>query len=160
MPEGASLDAIYADYRNDTSKQAASRAALATVAQAWGLQFVSYEGGPGWNVGTMTNLGSYIIAQRHTPMKAIVENDVTAWAAAGGNSYNHFTAAGLYSRSGQWGHVEHYFNTTSKSAALLWRLQPPRAYASPRTDAAATLSALSPHRPTLVQPRSTARCYQ
>jgi len=77
---------------------------------------MSYEGGPGWNVGTMTNLGNYIIAQRHAPMKDVLMNDVAGWEAAGGNSYNHFTLSGLYSRSGQWGHTEHYFNTTSESA--------------------------------------------
>lgn len=116
----ATLDDIYADYRNDTAKQAASRAELAAVAAQWGLKLVAYEAGPGWNVGTTTNLANYIIAQRMAPMKAVVLNDVTAWAAAGGGEYNHFSLAGYYSRFGQWGHAEHYFNqTTPKTCAVL-----------------------------------------
>lgn len=53
-------------------------------------------------------------------MKAIVTADVRAWAASGGAEYNHFALAGLYSRYGQWGHVEHMFNaTTPKYCAVL-----------------------------------------
>ena len=116
----ATLDAIYADYLNDTAKQAPARAELAAIAAQWGLKLVAYEAGPGWNVGTTTNLANYIIAQRMAPMKDVVLNDITAWVAAGGAEYNHFSIAGSYSRFGQWGHCEHYFNqTTPKFCAIL-----------------------------------------
>ena len=65
-------------------------------------------------------MAAYIVAQRHAPMKAVLLNDVTAWAAAGGAEYNHFSLAGYYSRFGQWGHVEHFYNlSTPKYCAVL-----------------------------------------
>lgn len=110
LPAGATLDDIFADYSNSTKNQAAARASLSAIAASYGLKHVAYEAGPGWDVGTQTNLANFIIAQRKLPMKQIVMDDVASWVANGGGEYNHFSLAGLYSRFGQWGHVEHYFN--------------------------------------------------
>lgn len=116
----ATTSDIYADYRNSTASQAAARAELVAIAAAYGLKLVGYEGGPGWDVGQTANLANYIIAQRLAPMKAVVVDDVRAWQATGAYEYNHFALGGLYSRFGQWGHVEHYFNqTTPKNCAIL-----------------------------------------
>lgn len=113
LAAGATLEQIYADYANSTANQAASRAQLAAIAKSYGLKLVAYEAGPGWDVGTQTNLANFIIAQRMAPMKGLVSADVLSWVASGGEEYNHFSLGGLYSRFGQWGHVEHYFNVTT-----------------------------------------------
>ena len=42
---GATLDQVYADYKNDTANQAATRAELAAIAAQWGLNLVAYEAG-------------------------------------------------------------------------------------------------------------------
>ena len=122
------LAAVYEEYRNSTANQAAARAELAAIAAHWGLQLVAYEAGPGWSVGNMNNLGQYIVAQRFAEMRSVTSEDVAAWAAAGGGAYNHFAMAGLPSRFGQWGHVEHFFNQRcARQGARL----PPCAFARP-----------------------------
>jgi len=114
------FDQVYAEYRNSTANQAKSRAELAAIASYWGLKLVGYEAGPGWSVGNMANLGQYILAQRFAAMRSVTSEDVQAWADAGGDAYNHFAMAGLPSRFGQWGHVEHFFNlSTPKWCAVL-----------------------------------------
>ena len=55
-------------------------------------------------------------------MRDLVLADVAGWAAGGASrgAYNHFSLAGLPSRYGQWGHMEHIFNTsTPKWCAVL-----------------------------------------
>jgi hypothetical protein len=42
----------------------------------------------GWNVGTLTDVGQVILAQRFAPMGAVVTNDLQSWGALGGNEYN------------------------------------------------------------------------
>ena len=114
------IDDVFASYANSTAQQAPARVELAAVAAHWGLRLVAYEAGPGWSVGDKTNLGTFIIAQRLAPMRAITRGDVAAWAAAGGDAYNHFSLSGLASRFGMWGHAEHFFNTsTPKWCAVL-----------------------------------------
>ena len=107
------LEQIFADYRNSTATQAKARAELASIASFWGLKLVAYEAGPGWSVGATINVGQYIIAQRMEEMRDIVSGDVAAWAAAGGDAYNHFGMLGLASRYGMWGHAEHQFNIST-----------------------------------------------
>ena len=96
-------DQIYEGYRNSTAQQAAPRAALAAIAQYWGLKLVAYEAGPGWGVGDTDNVGNFIVAQRLAPMRAVTAGDVQGWADAGGDAYNHFSMTGLASRFGMWG---------------------------------------------------------
>lgn len=119
-PANATLAQIYESYENSTATQAIARQELTAIAKAYGIKHTAYEGGPGWNVGSKTNLGSFILAQRFAPMRQVVVNDVQAWAAAGGDAYGHFSLVGDYSRYGMWGHAEHFFNTsTPKYCALL-----------------------------------------
>jgi hypothetical protein len=114
------IPSIYRCYANDTANQAAARGVLAGIAASYGLKLLAYEAGPGWDVGTTTQLSNFIIAQRLAGMKAVTVGDVAGWAAAGGDVYNHFSLGGLYSRFGQWGHFEHFYNTTTpKYCAVL-----------------------------------------
>jgi hypothetical protein len=56
---------------------------LAGIAASYGLKLLAYEAGPGWTVGTTTQLSNFIIAQRLAGMKAVTVGDVAGWAAAG-----------------------------------------------------------------------------
>ena len=121
------IDAIYESYRNDSDSQLAARAELAAVAAQWGLEYVSYEGGPGWSVGETTGVGQWILAQRFAEMRQVMKYDVqTSWLPAGGGSYNVFSLTGDYSRYGMWGATENLFNlTTPRYCALLDMTQSP-----------------------------------
>lgn len=112
---GMSIDDVFAEYINSTATQATARAAMNVLGEYWGLKVTAYEAGPGWSVGTTTSLSSYILAQRMKPMRAIVNGDVAAWAAAGSHmdAYNHFALSGLMSEYGMWGHTETMFNIST-----------------------------------------------
>lgn len=110
----STIDDIYFGYMNSSDSQYASRTALAAIANYWGLKLVAYEAGPGWNVGDTAGVNTTIIAQRLYPMRKVVKYDIeTSWIPAGGNEYNYFSLTGYYSRFGQWGSTEHFFNTTT-----------------------------------------------
>jgi len=116
------LDAVFAEFANSTATQAAPRAAFAALAAELGVKVVAYEAGPGWGVGSMNNLGAFIVAQRLAPMRALTAGDVAAWAAAGGaaDAYNHFSLSGKPARFGMWGHAENFFNqSTPKWCAVV-----------------------------------------
>ena len=113
---------VYAAFLNSTATQAKYRAQMNDLAGAFGVKVVAYEAGPGWGVGSMNNLGAYIIAQRFAPMRAITSGDVAGWAAGGANmaAYNHFGMSGRPSRFGMWGHAESFFNqSTPKWCAVV-----------------------------------------
>ncbi len=97
------------------------RSELASIAAYWGIKLCSYESGPGWNVGNTAGVNTTILAQRFYPMRDVVKYDIeTSWIPAGGADYNFFGMTGAYSRYGQWGATENFFNlTTPKFCALL-----------------------------------------
>jgi hypothetical protein len=121
------LDDIYMSYMNSSDSQTALREQYVALANQWGLKVTAYEAGPGWNVGNNADLGTVILAQRFYQMRKVVKYDLeTSWVPSGAAEYNYFAATGLYSRYGQWGSTEHYFNlTTPKMCGILDLVSPP-----------------------------------
>lgn len=116
------VDEMYTLYVNDSDKQLAMRTQFAEIAAAYGLQLVAYEGGPGWNVGTTTGVGTAILAQRFAPMRGVARHDFqTNWQPLpNAVEYNCFSLAGLHSRYGQWGMIEDLKNaSTPRYCAVL-----------------------------------------
>jgi hypothetical protein len=108
------IDDVYANYKNGSDALVSERMAMVALANKWGLKFTAYESGPGWNVGTTDSVAAFIMAQRFAQMRDVYKYDVlTNWVPLGGDVYNQFSLAGYYSRYGQWGSIEHMFNTST-----------------------------------------------
>lgn len=60
-------------------------------------------------------------------MRNVIKHDiVNSWMPAGGSDYNQFSLGGYYSRYGQWGAVEHYYNlSTPRYCGLMDLLDSP-----------------------------------
>jgi hypothetical protein len=115
------MEQIYLEYTNSSINQLATRTTFAKIAAYWSIKLLGYEAGPGWSVGKTDSLANYIVAQRMSPMREVVNNDVlNSWQVAGGQEYNYFSLAGYASKYGMWGAAESYFNaTTPKYCAIL-----------------------------------------
>ena len=90
---------------------------FATWARYYGLQSVTYEGGPGMN-GT-ASLDAKIAANRTAAIGEQVTQGLTAAASEGVSLYMFFDDAGTYSQYGMWGATENVFDLqTPKMKAL------------------------------------------
>lgn len=90
---------------------------FAAWARYYGLQSVTYEGGPGMS-GT-PSLAAKIAANRDTAMGAQVTQAITGAAAQGVSLYMYFDDAGTYGQYGMWGATEDVFDLqTPKMTAL------------------------------------------
>ena len=90
---------------------------FAAWARYYGLQSVTYEGGPGMS-GT-ASLDAKIAANRATDMDAQVTQAVTGAASEGVSLYMYFDDAGTYGQYGMWGATEDVFDLkTPKMTAL------------------------------------------
>ena len=71
------------------------------LAVMYNLTHTSYEGGAGVpaTLGSTTNIGNIILANRSPRMRKIVYNDVfDNFFALGASVYNYFASVGFYSR--------------------------------------------------------------
>jgi hypothetical protein len=90
---------------------------FATWARYYGLQSVTYEGGPGMS-GT-ASLAAKLWANRSAAMGTQVTKAVTGAAAEGVSLYMYFDDAGTYGQYGMWGATENVFDlATPKMKAL------------------------------------------
>jgi hypothetical protein len=97
--------------------QGAPEAGFATWARYYGLQSLTYEGGPGMS-GT-PSLNAKIEANRAGAMGSQVKNAISGAAAAGISLYMYFNDAGAYGQYGMWGATENVFDLqTPKMKAL------------------------------------------
>jgi hypothetical protein len=97
--------------------QAAPEAAFTTWARYYGLQSLTYEGGPGMS-GT-PSLNAKIAANRAGAMGTQVNEAISGAAASGLSLYMYFNDAGAYGQYGMWGATEDVFDLrTPKMKAL------------------------------------------
>jgi hypothetical protein len=90
---------------------------FATWARYYGLQSVTYEGGPGMN-GT-PSLDAKLAANRAAGIGTQVTQAITGAASEGISLYMYFDSAGTYSQYGMWGATENVFDlATPKMSAL------------------------------------------
>jgi hypothetical protein len=90
---------------------------FATWARYYGLQSVTYEGGPGMS-GT-PSLDAKLAANRAPAISTQVTQAITGAASEGVSLYMYFDDAGTYSQYGMWGATENVFNLqTPKMKAL------------------------------------------
>jgi hypothetical protein len=95
----------------------APEAAFTTWARYYGLQSITYEGGPGMS-GT-ASLNAKIAANRSAAMGGQVQTAISGAAASGLSLYMYFNDAGAYGQYGMWGATENVFDrTTPKLRAL------------------------------------------
>jgi hypothetical protein len=88
-----------------------------TWARYYGLQSLTYEGGPGMS-GT-PSLDAKIAANRAKAMGGQVQTAISNAAASGLSLYMYFNDAGAYSQYGMWGATENVFDRhTPKTLAL------------------------------------------
>jgi len=90
---------------------------FATWARYYGLQSVTYEGGPGMS-GT-ASLSGKLVANRAAAMGAQVTQAIDGAASEGVSLYMYFNDAGIYGQYGMWGATENVFDLkTPKMKAL------------------------------------------
>ncbi len=90
---------------------------FATWARYYGLQSVTYEGGPGMN-GT-PSLDAKLAANRDAAMGTQVTQAITGAVSEGVSLYMYFDSAGIYGQYGMWGATENVFDlATPKMTAL------------------------------------------
>jgi hypothetical protein len=90
---------------------------FATWSRYYGLQSVTYEGGPGMN-GT-PSLDAKIAANRSTDIGSQVTQAITGAASEGISLYMYYDDAGIYGQYGMWGATEDVFDLqTPKMTAL------------------------------------------
>jgi hypothetical protein len=95
----------------------APEAAFTVWARYYGLQSLTYEGGPGMS-GT-PSLDAKIAANRAHAMGMQVQNAISGAAASGLSLYTYFNDAGSYGQYGMWGATEDVFDLhTPKYRAL------------------------------------------
>jgi hypothetical protein len=90
---------------------------FATWAHYYGLQSVTYEGGPG--MSDTPSLDAKLQANRAPAIGPQVTQAITAAASEGVSLYMYFDSAGIYSQYGMWGATENVFDlATPKMKAL------------------------------------------
>lgn len=108
---GESIDSILTKFRADSDSTLAVTRGYKSLADQWGLQLFCYEGGPGYEIGTRTNLANRITAARDPRMREIVSHHIADnWLSTGAGLFMYFAQSGKVSRYGQWGAIEDITN--------------------------------------------------
>jgi hypothetical protein len=111
----AGQDALWPELERDIDFQADLMRQNAEMAREHGLALVAYEGGQHLRGSPRDEaLTEFLVsANRHARMGQLYARYLSAWRAAGGHTFVHFSSMSGYSKTGSWGALE----TFSQDAA-------------------------------------------